>query len=180
MSASSRLLQQIVEAAAHEVEEFINDNFEDESFDGNKWQERKRKEKSRRRLLVKTRRLQRSIRVKLSGQSIQVVSDVPYAQIHNEGGTINHPGGTPYIVTGRKSRARGRRSSLRNFGENQAVFLKKDGSYPEGVKFTKPHKIDIPKRQYIGNSEELESRIKSRIEEELKEALPSLIKDKLR
>lgn len=52
---------------------------------------------------------------------------VEYAPIHEFGGDINHPGGTPYIVV-----------------ENgRAVFLKKDGNYPDGVKFTRPHIIRI-------------------------------------
>lgn len=56
---------------------------------------------------------------------------VPYARIHEFGGTINHPGGTPYkIVDGR------------------AVFVSK----AEGADLpkTKPHPIKIPARPYIG------------------------------
>ena len=55
-----------------------------------------------------------------------------YAMAHQNGMTIQHPGGTPYIVT-----------------KNGAVFMKKDGSYPPQVKFTKPHPIKIPKRLHV-------------------------------
>jgi len=56
-------------------------------------------------------------------------SDLVYAAIHEFGGTINHPGGTPYIVT-----------------DEGAVFMRKDGNYPKGVQFTQPHMIRIPAR----------------------------------
>ncbi len=58
-----------------------------------------------------------------------------YARIHQYGGTINHPGGTPYIVT-----------------EQGTVFMRKDGNYPPQVKFTKPHSIKIPKRLQLFES----------------------------
>ena len=55
-----------------------------------------------------------------------------YAMAHQKGMTIQHPGGTPYITT-----------------KSGTVFLKKDGSYPKSVKFTKPHPIKIPKRLWV-------------------------------
>lgn len=57
---------------------------------------------------------------------------VPYAAIHEYGGTANHPGGTPFWVD-----------------EKGAHFMKKDGSYPEGTRFTAPHQITMPSRSYI-------------------------------
>jgi phage gpG-like protein len=66
-----------------------------------------------------------------------VGTDVPYARIHELGGTINHPGGTPYIVT-----------------TNGAVFLSKtkaDQLRQRGfwVGLTKPHPIKMPRRPYL-------------------------------
>ncbi len=63
-------------------------------------------------------------------------SKLKYAAIHEYGGTIQHPGGTPYIVTGKG-----------------ALFMKKDGNYPENVKFTKPHPITIKARPYLKPAE---------------------------
>lgn len=102
----------------------------------------------------------------ITERGVQVVSDLPYTKIHNEGGVVNHPGGTPYLATGKQSRARGCRARLRNFG-NQVIFLKKDGNYPSGVKFTQPHKIEIPQRAFIGESERLNKKIKKGFEKEL-------------
>lgn len=50
--------------------------------------------------------------------------------IHEFGAKINHPGGTPYMVT-----------------DEGAVFLKKGDARATGV--TKPHKIVIPERSFI-------------------------------
>jgi len=59
---------------------------------------------------------------------------VPYAAIHEYGGTISSPGGQPYVVL---------------FG--QAVFVKKGSAAATKphTKFTKPHKIVMPARPYM-------------------------------
>lgn len=53
------------------------------------------------------------------------------AAVHEFGATIEHPGGTPYIVRNGK-----------------AIFLRKGSSGPS-VQFTKPHKIVIPQRSFL-------------------------------
>lgn len=56
---------------------------------------------------------------------------IPYAAIHEFGGTIKHPGGTPYrIINGRP------------------LFVRK--SEGAGLRKTKPHDIKIPARPYLG------------------------------
>lgn len=69
-----------------------------------------------------------------SAQGMRVVinSNKVYAAAQHYGADIQHPGGTPYINLG-----------------NSVRFLKKDGNYPEGVKFTKPHVIHIPARPFV-------------------------------
>ena len=55
---------------------------------------------------------------------------IPYARIHELGGTINHPGGTPYrIIDGR------------------AVFVSK--AQGAGLPKTRAHEIEMPARPYI-------------------------------
>lgn len=85
----------------------------------------------------RTRNLSRSIHTEVKERArhrvrVTVGTDVEYAAIHEFGGTINHPGGTPYIVT-----------------KGGARWLRKDGNYPANVKFTQPHKITIPARPYM-------------------------------
>ena len=59
------------------------------------------------------------------------------AAVHEYGATVNHPGGTPYIIA----------------GSGRAVFVKKDS--PAGIKaiakghVTGPHVIEIPERAPI-------------------------------
>lgn len=69
-----------------------------------------------------------------------------YAAIHHFGGTVKHPGGTPYIVT-----------------DKGATFLKKDGNYPKNTKFTEPHEIKIPARPFLkltdGDVKQIENRV---------------------
>lgn len=170
----SELKRRLKARLKFEVENFIMDNFQSESFGGVPWKKRKSRDRSdrrspgsRRALLVKSGAMRRSMRVMITTKGVQVVSDLPYTKIHNEGGVINHPGGTPYITTGKTSRARGRRARLRNFGTNQVQFMKKDGSYPPGTQFTRPHKIEIPQRQIIGESPKLNKNIKKGFEKEL-------------
>ena len=64
---------------------------------------------------------------------VHVTSSAPYAAIHEFGGTINHPGGTPYFMR-----------------DGLAVFVGKSGhgAY-HGLPLTKPHKITMPDRPYM-------------------------------
>ena len=74
-------------------------------------------------------------KVNSSGTTFQIEygSSVKYALIHEYGGTINHPGGSPYII-----------------GEGgKAYFVKKSYSGEREVKFTKAHSISMPARPYF-------------------------------
>ncbi len=59
------------------------------SFNYNKWVNKD----ANRALLVKTAQLKRSRRVIVSTNTVQLVSDKPYAQIHNEGGRVGRKKG---------------------------------------------------------------------------------------
>lgn len=58
--------------------------------------------------------------------------DVKYAAIHEFGGIIHHPGGTPYFVT-----------------EEGAVFVTKAVGLERGLPVTAPHDIPMPERSYM-------------------------------
>lgn len=64
---------------------------------------------------------------------VHVTSSAPYAAIQEFGGTINHPGGTPFFMR-----------------DGLAVFVGKSGhgAY-HGLPVTKPHKITLPDRPYM-------------------------------
>lgn len=99
-------------------------------------------------LLVDSGRLKRSIRVlKTTKTGVTVGTDVPYAQIHNEGGTINQTLNIKQHTRKRKGRTHTVKAHKRK------------------------RKFDIPKRQFIGESAILMRRIERYVEREIKEAL---------
>lgn len=59
---------------------------------------------------------------------------VPYAKIHEFGGTINHPGGTAYFVSSELGRA---------------VFVSNASAMADRLPRTKPHSIPMPERSYM-------------------------------
>jgi phage gpG-like protein len=59
--------------------------------------------------------------------------DVKYASIHEQGGTIQHPGGTSYFIG----------------DDGKAVFVSSDDPRAAGLPKTKPHPIPIPARPYL-------------------------------
>lgn len=74
------------------------------------------------------------VRVGVQGDEAQQdhdgISGVRLAAVHEFGAHINHPGGTPYVVT-----------------EDGAVFVHKGTPGIAGI--TKPHEITIPERSFI-------------------------------
>lgn len=56
----------------------------------------------------------------------------PYAEIHEKGGSINHPGGTPYL----------------NF-HGKTYFVSKSAAIASKLPVTKAHVINIPARPYM-------------------------------
>ena len=132
-----------------EAENFFKDSFKNQAWEGVQWEERKRKDKNpkRRALLVKTGRLRRSIRIReVSFGKVVVGTDVPYAQIHNEGGIIT---GTQN-VSAHKVRSHERRGS--RVREHQRVA------------YVRTVNIAIPKRQFMGESALLNQKVEKLIE----------------
>ncbi|CAL2079082.1 Phage virion morphogenesis family protein [Tenacibaculum dicentrarchi] len=103
-----------------------------------KWTPRKRKRAGS--ILVKSSRLKRSIRKISEGKYYVLIgTDVPYAQIHNEGGTI-------------KATARVRAHSRTRKGRNQPIKVKAH---------TRQMNTKIPKRQFLGESAVLALRLEN-------------------
>jgi|OM-RGC.v1.019380800 Phage virion morphogenesis family. len=148
-----KVLANMPEDLAIVAEDYTLERFEKEDWDGRKWPQRQRdpeagaERENRRNLLVKSGNLRRSIRREVVRDGFFLISNEDYAQIHNEGGTIQHPGGTDYIV-------------ITEGGETKTVFVRKrkGAELRKRNRFvgkTKPHPITIPKRQFIGKSKRL-------------------------
>lgn len=86
--------------------------------------------------------MRKQIGYKINGNQLVITSGAPYAAIHQFGGTIDHPGGTPYIVVKDKIYHISKLRAAKLKGKNKPVF------------YTKPHKITIPPRPYIVLSKE--------------------------
>ncbi|NCC55193.1 MAG: hypothetical protein EOM11_06910 [Erysipelotrichia bacterium] len=114
----------IVMRAENKIKGYFRDGG---NFEG-AWKSIKRNGK----ILQDTGRLRDNVVGQVTKSGMQVVNKLSYAKIHNFGGTIKHPGGTPYT-----------------FINKRPVFMKKDGNYPANVQFTKPHDIVIPKREFM-------------------------------
>jgi phage gpG-like protein len=132
----ANLKKQAAQVVAEKAVAYYKLSFTRKSWDGQPWQAVKNEPK-RGSLMVRSGKLMASIRpILVTIEKIRIRAgspQVPYAQIHQEGGTINHPGGTPYFFDKKK---------------NKAIFVsKKNGA---NLPVTRPHKIPMPRRQYMG------------------------------
>lgn len=136
-------------------------NFQKSGFFSQAWIPSKRSKKGYK-TLIKSGALLRDVnRFTVSGSGANAVirfsSSLPYAVIHNEGGVINHSGGTKY------SPKRG--SKLMRFRKN---------SYSGRVAgVTGAHSITMPERRFIGDAPALRSAIQRAASDELKRVFNS-------
>jgi len=154
----STALQPMVQDVAVMAADAFDRNFENQSFFGTPWKpsryvERENALRGRsRHMLQKTGKLRRSILYGTAGNLIRFYSNMEYAEIHNEGGTINHPGGTAFFYDKKKG---------------VPVWISNRKAYGKNYKRTCAHRIDIPQRQFIGNHRELEKMIEEYVETEV-------------
>ena len=138
-----------------------------------KWQKRKNSggKNAGRAILTQSGRLRRSIRIVASGFSfVKVGTDVPYAQIHNEGGTIK---GTVSVRAHERHVHRG--DTIQ-----EEYTVKKGKTKKRTIKLQRVEKVrahtrtmntTIPQRQFIGESDFLEKRLTAKIEAKLKDII---------
>lgn len=143
--AIERMPQRIAVVAVNfSKERFIRKNWVDRSR--KPWKKRLRKDRGS--LMVRIGRLKRSIRkLKVTRNYIIIGTDVPYARIHNEGGTI-------------KKNARVREHKRKRKGRVSTVKA-----------HTRKMNITLPPRQFIGESAVLARRIERQVERDIKTAL---------
>ena len=162
----SMALQHLPKYVGVKAAEMFDDNFDKQSFFGDKWtpskyvaRENKRAGK-RRNLLQKTGHLRKSIQYRTGADFVTFFSSLPYAEIHNEGGIAPHPGGTAYFKKGNKAIWVSNRTAERYAGIRKRELPR-----------TKPHDIPIPKRQFIGDHAKLETEIEKIVERQILKAL---------
>lgn len=130
-------------------ERFVRKNWVDRSREP--WKKRAKKDKGS--LMVRSGRLKRSIRKLSEGDYfVYVGTDVPYAQVHNEGGTISK---TTNVRTHTRSRK----------GRGEAIKVKAH---------RRKMNLTLPKRQFLGDSAVLGRRIERFASKELTNEISKL------
>lgn len=137
-----------------------------------KWKRRKhddRKSRSRGILMLRGT-LRRSIRiVNKTANSVTVGTDVPYAQIHNEGGHIQ---ATVRVRAHRRKGSTYTRYAQSDIATRRSVGRKRIGRSGGEVKaHTRKMNLRIPQRRFMGQSRFFERRIQMQTERELKRIL---------
>ncbi|WP_286767171.1 MULTISPECIES: phage virion morphogenesis protein [Sphingobacterium] len=140
------------EIVGTEVVNSALDNFKTESYFGEKWKERKDK-KNKKKLLVNTGTLQRSPRVILSSPGMVTVgSDVPYAEVHNDGGTISRASRSETFI----------RNRYKN-GSKKGRF-KKGTTDGQGQTY-KAYSYSMPMRKFLGPHPKLKAHLQETIKD---------------
>lgn len=141
------------EIVGTEVVNSALDNFKTESYFGEKWQERKDKKNKRKILVGKTGDLRRSPRIITSSPGlVNVGSDVPYAEVHNDGGKIN------------------RASRSETFVRNRFKTGTKKGKFKKGTtdgqgQTYKAYSYSMPTRKFLGPHPKLKAHLQETIKD---------------
>jgi phage gpG-like protein len=138
--------------------EYFQERFTQENWDGVAWT--RRKDKKPHRLLMKSRNLFRSIHPsEVTPELVRIRAgspQVPYAQIHNEGGVIQKAARSETFVRNRYTKG----PKSKAFGG--MGLYKKGTKAGKGLTF-KAHAVTMPKRQFMGVSAALNTRITERL-----------------
>lgn len=95
-------------------------------------------------ILIQSGELKDSFDYSIANGVINIFNTASYAKTHNEGGTIKHPGGTPFFIK-----------------KGKLIFVSKRKVAVHKLKLpkTKPHNIKMPRRKFMGKSTVLNNRL---------------------
>lgn len=134
-----------------ELKEEFDRNFDRKGFFGKPW---KRSEH----MMVESGDLRKSLSVETGDDSVEIYSDVEYAEIHNEGGRIR--------VTEKMRRYFWARYAERHEEKWRAMATKRVGSY-----------IEMPERRFVGDAPEVRKAVEEVMAEELEDWLTEEIEN---
>lgn len=152
-----QLMPQILDVAGIEALQFIDDNFQSQGFHGTvfePWEKRKKTDKRRpgRNVLIDSGHLRRSFRTQHAHHAVNILTDSPYAQVHNEGGTIQMPARNTILNFKKKKNGKLQLGKVRT--ENQQRTIRTIRRASVGA-----YNITMPKRQFIGYSPVLSNKV---------------------
>lgn len=132
----------------------INTNFRSQSFFGSPWPARKaQKGNEGRALLVQSGRLRRSFKLENSGLTVTIFTDTPYAEIHNEGGTIS---GTANVAA--YERTTSETNEVSAPGARKPKYQKEKTGSHQVKAHTRKINLAIPQRQFMGEHPDLDKK----------------------
>lgn len=156
-----------------ELGDEFDQNFERQAFFSQAWARHKTPGKTGKTILVDTGNLRNSIQSKLTDSTITFFSELPYADIHNEGGEI--------IVTAKMKRyfwykymqstaAFGRKKDGEKRQDKRNEVISEEAEFYKAMALMKVGAaVKIPRRQFIGFSPEVETAVVGIIEKNLSE-----------
>lgn len=166
-----KIVSNILRDIRVELMDEFDRNFERESFFSEKWARRKSPLRPGGHILIDTGTLRRSIQSKSTAQSITFSSTLPYAAIHNEGGTIKVTARMKRYFWHKYYEARGsfgRRKNGERRNDKRTVQLNSEAEFWRAMALMPVGKeIKIPKRQFLGMAPEVERAVREIIEQNL-------------
>jgi len=167
-------LKDVLNDVKTELMDEFDRNFERKVFFDKPWNEKTKFPNKRGSLMMRTGKLRRSLRARVSGNAISFTSSMPYAAIHNEGGTITvtakmkryfwamyrqAAGAITYSVKNKAMANTKRNTALTAEAERfKAMALKPVGS-----------KIKIEQRQFIGHHPQVDTIVKTVVDANMRE-----------
>ncbi|RKR83203.1 virion morphogenesis family protein [Mucilaginibacter gracilis] len=157
------------EAVAFSKERFRQQNWIDNSTEP--WKKRKaeswgRKSRKGRGILVDTGRLFRSVRKIIARADLVVIgTDVPYAQMHNDGGRFKF---NQHVKA--YTRKQNSVEEVSRPGARTARYVKQQTGVVQVRAFTRKMQINMPRRRFMGNSAYLNRRLERLMANEIVKA----------
>jgi phage gpG-like protein len=176
----NKIIKSILRDIAVELTDEFDQNFERQAFFSEAWQRRKSPIRDKgRAILTDTGQLRRSIKSKTTDNAIIFYSDLPYAEIHNEGGEI--------VVTTKMKKffwhkyyeatgSFGRKKNGTRRNDKRTIQLSTEAEFWKFMALKKAGTtIRIPRRQFLGTAPEVEQAVRNIIEENISEYIDHAI-----
>lgn len=168
-----KIIGRILKDIRVEMSEEFDRNFERQAFFSEAWERRRSPLRQGGATLIDTGRLRRSISSKTTENSITFYTDLPYAEIHNDGGEIvvtrkmkGYFWHKYYEATG----SFGRKKNGERRNDKRTVRLSTEAEFWKFMALKKEGStIKIPRRRFLGVSPEVEAAVREIVDENITE-----------
>ncbi len=166
--SGKELIKTMLKDIETELGEEIDRNFTRQGFFGEKWPARKGPLRKGGATLVDTGALRRSIKTRMTDNSITFYSELPYAAIHNEGGEIKVTPKMRSFFWAMYFKASGKRKTTKSGTlrkDKRNAQLNEEAEYWKSLALKKNGDVvRIPRRRFLGSSPAVEERVRKIIE----------------